>query len=359
MKNNSYINYFSYILFFIVTLILYLYSDFWADYKEIQKSTVLYEQWLDIVNDEIQDFSFSDISDLEDAEFFYTPYPELEDKIIEKIDKSKERVYMQMYILTNDDIISSLISANNRGLDVKVILEQNVYKASHLNKEAYKVLKDAGVDVIWDWDNYALTHTKLLLVDDEAIISTWNYSYSTFSKNRDFFIFTKDKEIVEKSYKLFSIDYSKRKWVVYDDEIILSPYYSREKLSYMLENASESIVLYAQNFSDYWIISNLVDARKRWVQVSWVIAWNDSMWNDETINTLKNAWVNVYDLTSPKIHAKAILVDEKYLYIWSINYSYYSIDKNRELWLIITNKDIIDKFLKVYEKDLKKFVKSR
>jgi phosphatidylserine/phosphatidylglycerophosphate/cardiolipin synthase-like enzyme len=54
-----------------------------------------------------------------------------------------------------------------------------------------------------------------------------------------------------------------------------------------------------------------------------------------------------------KMHAKAILVDEKYLFIWSINFSTYSIDRNREVWILIKNKNIIDDFLDIYSQDSK------
>jgi phosphatidylserine/phosphatidylglycerophosphate/cardiolipin synthase-like enzyme len=54
------------------------------------------------------------------------------------------------------------------------------------------------------------------------------------------------------------------------------------------------------------------------------------------------------------MHAKAILIDEKYLFIWSINFSSYSINKNREVWIIIKNSKIINKFLKIYNQDIKK-----
>jgi phosphatidylserine/phosphatidylglycerophosphate/cardiolipin synthase-like enzyme len=36
-------------------------------------------------------------------------------------------------------------------------------------------------------------------------------------------------------------------------------------------------------------------------------------------------------MKDPKIHAKSILFDEKYLYLGSINFSKYSLDSNREI----------------------------
>jgi phosphatidylserine/phosphatidylglycerophosphate/cardiolipin synthase-like enzyme len=33
-----------------------------------------------------------------------------------------------------------------------------------------------------------------------------------------------------------------------------------------------------------------------------------------------------------KMHSKAVLVDNKYLFIWSTNFSKPSLDQNREMW---------------------------
>lgn len=351
--------YFKYISFLILTLFLYLFSDVWSEFKDFRQSNIEYKNSVENSISKTSEFDLNNLKELENTEIYYTPYLPLIDKIVDKIDSAKNKVYLESYILTEKSIKKALINAKNRWIDVKVILEQNVYKAEYLNNDAYNELKDAWVNVVRDWTNYALTHTKMMIIDDEIIISTWNYSYSSFKTNREFFIFTKDKEINEKLNLLFWYDFEWKKWIVYDNELIISPYYSREKLHKLISSAKNEIKFYAQNFSDYEILDDLILASKSWIKVSWIISWKDDLWNSDEILKMKNAWINIYDLNSPYIHAKALLIDWKYLYVWSINYSYYSIEKNREVWLLIINNDIISKFLKAFEKDVKKFVKNR
>ncbi|MBT3727425.1 hypothetical protein HOG21_07390 [bacterium] len=65
------------------------------------------------------------------------------------------------------------------------------------------------MDIVWsNSDNYSFNHSKILLIDDLSIISTGNFSYSTFTKNRDFFIFTNDNKINSKLKENFSNDYN-------------------------------------------------------------------------------------------------------------------------------------------------------
>jgi phosphatidylserine/phosphatidylglycerophosphate/cardiolipin synthase-like enzyme len=51
------------------------------------------------------------------------------------------------------------------------------------------------------------------------------------------------------------------------------------------------------------------------------------------------------------MHSKAILIDKKYLFLGSINFSNYSLDSNREVGILLINKKNIEKFLEIFNKD--------
>jgi phosphatidylserine/phosphatidylglycerophosphate/cardiolipin synthase-like enzyme len=56
---------------------------------------------------------------------------------------------------------------------VKVILEASPYKAPYMNKKHFSFLESKGVDIVWsNAQNYSLNHTKIMLIDDELILST-------------------------------------------------------------------------------------------------------------------------------------------------------------------------------------------
>ncbi|MDR1944910.1 MAG: phospholipase D-like domain-containing protein [Candidatus Peribacteria bacterium] len=52
------------------------------------------------------------------------------------------------------------------------------------------------------------------------------------------------------------------------------------------------------------------------------------------------------------MHSKAILVDNKYLFIGSVNFSEYSLDKNREIGILTKEEKVISKFNEIFKKDL-------
>ena len=53
--------------------------------------------------------------------------------------------------------------------------------------------------------------------------------------------------------------------------------------------------------------------------------------NENEIQDFKENNISIKILDKPEIHAKLILVDNRYLYIGSVNFSPSSIDKNREI----------------------------
>jgi phosphatidylserine/phosphatidylglycerophosphate/cardiolipin synthase-like enzyme len=51
------------------------------------------------------------------------------------------------------------------------------------------------------------------------------------------------------------------------------------------------------------------------------------------------------------IHAKVIIIDRKAAFIGSINFSKYSIDRNRELGIIVMDPEIIRRLEDVFNRD--------
>ncbi len=308
------------------------------------------------LKENLDSFSLEKIRNYESIEMNSTPDKKLLKEIIRKIDEAKSRIFVEVYIFTEKDLQKALIRAKKRWVEVKVIMEKNVYKAPNLNKKTYDNFIKNDIDVVWaSSTNFALTHTKMMIIDDEQIISTGNYSYSTFSKNREFFMFVKDEKLLKNLISIFKIDFEYKKEIIYDDNLVLSPYYTREKFDILLSSAKKSIKMYIQNFSDKKILDLLIKKQKEWIDIEIIMP--DLKYiasNKDEIEDLKNAGIRYKLLKSPNIHAKSILIDDKYLYLWSINFSEYSIDKNREIWLILKEQKIISKFSEFFEIDFKK-----
>ena len=307
------------------------------------------------INNSIEDFTLGDIKDLDETSFYYTPYKKLLDKIVDKILNSKDRVYLEVYMLTETRIKQALIDAKNNWVEVKVILEKNPYKANSINNKHFKFLQDAWINIVWsNPDLYSLNHSKFIIIDNEVILSTWNFTYSTFAFNRDLFLFSKDQNLLNNLLFIFNWDFLWKNTNIYSDNLVLSPSYSRNKFEILFSEAKSSIDLYFQYLSDEKLENLLIKKSKQWVKIRVIVS--EDFYNEEKtkITNLWNIWIEIKPLLDSKNHSKAILIDSKYLFIWSVNFSSYSLDKNREVWIILTNEDIISKYIKLFNKDFAK-----
>ncbi len=339
------------IIFIIIFVVIFWFSikdDYIKNYNKkinsIEKEKILKQK--------IQSFSLTNLKKLENTQIFYTPYKELLNKIINKINNSQKQVYIEAYMLTEKRIKQSLIKAKKRWVDVKVILEKNPYKANNINNKHFDFLKKNNIDIVWsNPENYNLNHSKLIIFDNEFLISTWNFTYSTFAFNRDFFILSADKIIKEKLEKIFLNDFYWEKSFVYDDNLVISPEYSRIKFKKLFLSAKKSLNLYFQYLEDKELENILIKKAKENISIKIIVSKDFFEKNKEKIKFFQKNNIKIKALENPKMHSKAILVDNKYLFIWSENFSYYSLNQNREIWLIMTNKNIIQKFQQIFNKD--------
>lgn len=90
----------------------------------------------------LQDFSVSKIEDRQ-VEILATPDKKVLDRLVSLIDRGKKEVYVEVYILTEKRIIQALKDAEKRGVDVRVVLEKNVFGATSINSKTFKTLADA------------------------------------------------------------------------------------------------------------------------------------------------------------------------------------------------------------------------
>lgn len=327
---------------------------FWGEFIEFQKSEKVKQEYQVLLADSNIVFHHSSLIELwDDIQLHYTPDLEFLEKLVADIDQAEERVWLEVYIFTEKRILEALIRAHNRGIDVKVLLENNPYMIPYINDKHYKALKESWVPVKWsDPLNYALNHSKFIIVDDTSYVSTGNYSFASFKSNRDIFLEIRHLEIVWELGALFEHDYNHEPFWVMHPNIVLSPDNSRQKIQSLFQEAQERIDMYFPYVSDTKLLELVIETAKRWIDIDFVI-WEDAQESSsEEIQRLQDVWVRVYFMKKPKLHAKTVLMDEKVLYIGSINFSRHSMDLNREVGLLLKDMHIIQDFQDIFSRDI-------
>jgi len=109
--------------------------------------------------------------------------------------------------LKADQLINALIEAKQRGVDVEVILDQNVdfvrrksrsdWEAKIKSIQAYKRLKEAGIRARYD-EPVRYTHAKAIVIDkDIVILGSTNWTESSFNKNNETNVLIKSSGLAE------------------------------------------------------------------------------------------------------------------------------------------------------------------
>ena len=332
-------------------LIFFLFWDEYKDFRENQLEITQYKQQLVEYHG---NFHHEDIIKLWQSVYLHsTPDLEFLNKLVNHIDGADTRVWLEVYIFTEKRILESLIRAHKRGVNVKVLLENNPYMAPHLNNKHYETLQKAGIPVRWsDPLNYALNHSKFILIDEKVFISTGNYSYSSFNFNRDIFLEIHHKEIFDALKQLFLYDYNHTALWILHPNILISPDNSRQKIESLFTHATQSIDMYFPYIADRQLLALVIETAQRWIDIRFILWENAQENSQDEVKRLIDAWVDVFFMRRPKLHTKSILMDQEILYIWSINFSFHSMDSNREVWLLLKDAHIITEFKEIFDNDI-------
>jgi phosphatidylserine/phosphatidylglycerophosphate/cardiolipin synthase-like enzyme len=115
------------------------------------------------------------------------------------------RYYPQYPNDANSIIISDLIEAKRRGVDVKLILDASNWNLNNTrqNKMVADSLQRAGVDVYFDPLNVT-THNKMILIDGEiTILGSHNWSYYALERNNEVSVLIRSKEVTRAFERVF------------------------------------------------------------------------------------------------------------------------------------------------------------
>lgn len=272
--------------------------------------------------------------------------------LLSAIGKANREILVEVYLLSDKQILQALESANDRGVAVRVLLEEHPFGGGNVNVKSYRQLQTSRIPVKWTSNAFSLTHEKAMVIDgQEAFILNQNLTVSSFSKNREYDIEDLNPQDVNEIRRMFIADWERKSFTQTDENLVISPISSRDKLSALVQNATKSIVMETEVIEDRSLVELLAN-KARTVSVYIITPTLSQISSNKTaLDTLRQAGAHIKMIASPYMHAKLILVDDSKAYIGSINLSTQSMDENRELGIIISQSDIVVKLSEDFAAD--------
>lgn len=295
-----------------------------------------------------------------------TPDPHGPQDFINSITKAKKSIWMKMYHLSDPDVVEALLSAHKKQIDIKIILDNRSLQESKFQK-AYGQLKDAGIDVRASSICFSITHEKSMIIDNKSAFITAINLTRSYDKTRNFGIITEDSDVINEMHDVFLADWQNaisntcKTPLLHAPNLIWSPVNSEERLATLIRAASYHLAVTVENLGNKKIQAALIEMASQGVDIKLIVPQCDRnenpLFNYSFINKLLLANVKIKVMPQPSsaehpyMHSKMILVDNRIAYVGSTNFSNNSLLKARELGIVFSDEEAVQKMNEVFQKD--------
>jgi phosphatidylserine/phosphatidylglycerophosphate/cardiolipin synthase-like enzyme len=269
--------------------------------------------------------------------------------ILDEIEAATTSIDLEIYIISDDEILEALEAAQARGVAVRVMLEEHPFGGGGGQQGIFDRLVAAGIDVRWSSPVFRFSHIKMMVIDQElVIIMNQNLTASSFTGNRELGVVTTTPEAVQAASAIFAADWAQEAEPP-PGPLVVSPTNARASLQSLIDSAQTSVDVYAEVLRDPDLLHALEAAAQRGVTVRVIISPSASF--DAERASLEDAGVQVRLLRSLYVHAKMILVDGQRAFVGSQNISTTSLDQNRELGIIVSDPVSLARLSRVFDID--------
>lgn len=327
--------------------------------------------------------------------------------VLQALESAQKSICITLYQFTNRNVYSLLCDKADQGVDIKVLVEGEVYNYDLSTDLTYmKALVDHGVEVrligVADGDStdrYTYVHAKYTLIDGEKVIVTsenWTKAnlngatttdpYTTNNGNRGWGAVIESKDYYDFMKKVFDQDFSteygdvKPLLELYPNvkSAAIEPYVEHEiatfksykakvtpvlssdnsftAMKYYINNAStrvyaqhQSLGSSYQNLEDTSPIYYLSQKAAAGVDTKLILSSNDN-YKSVVLNINQSTMVKAACMTSAYVHNKGLVCDD-YVWVSSINWTDTSFNYNRESCAVIQSSEIADYFASVFQQD--------
>ncbi len=258
--------------------------------------------------------------------------------IVRFINHAKRDLDINVYYLNDEPVFKAIRYAVKRGVNVKIMIDGKPYKMS-IRKEEQKIIQTKAhfeIDKMFD-RKYVFDHAKYMFDNHEALIGTANFDWSAFHRNREYEYTTHNENIINSLKNIFNSDYRRTAFNGYvNRNLVVSPGSTQKLLSVI--NQPGKIDIETEELGYDRIVLSALARKGSAVRI--IVPSTISYYDKKNIRFLEKHGVKVrlMPVKNVYIHAKMI-VGAQEAFIGSENFTYTSLNKNREAGIIIYNNN--------------------
>ena len=104
--------------------------------------------------------------------------------VLKAIESAHQEIRLMGYSFTSPEVVSALVRAKRRGVDVKIVLDEKGNR-SKASQAAMNIVVNAGIPLRTN-GRYAIMHDKVIIVDNHTVeAGSFNYTRSAASRNSE------------------------------------------------------------------------------------------------------------------------------------------------------------------------------
>ncbi|MCR4335495.1 MAG: phospholipase D-like domain-containing protein [archaeon] len=143
---------------------------------------------------------FSGCVEKQQNQAFFCPQEDCEERVIIAINNAETSIDAAIYSFTSEEIASSLTSANNNGIRVRVITD---YLQSASKSSQDENLTEKGINLRVTPKGNTM-HNKFMIIDNELVVTgSYNWTKNANTSNFENIVFIFDQKLAEKYEKEF------------------------------------------------------------------------------------------------------------------------------------------------------------
>jgi phosphatidylserine/phosphatidylglycerophosphate/cardiolipin synthase-like enzyme len=268
--------------------------------------------------------------------------------IVTAIDSATHSINMTIFRMDDPIVRAALSNAVGRGVSVRTLIASKSKGWIKRNRKLSTELSSMGIEVRSPSDangnELKRYHYKILTVDDTySLILTFNPTQKNLHYARDYGLLIRDHDITTELNRLFDADWDSKEFAPVNTALVISPYDSRERLIELLGSGQRSIRIMDAKVHDPDVRALLLEKARAGCDVK--IITRDAVFEDAAPN------FRIRRFTKYKLHAKCIVVDTVRFFIGSQNLRGVSIDRRREVGIIVEDEPISRKIERIFDED--------
>jgi len=287
------------------------------------------------------------------------------DGLITAVRNSVKSFYGAFYDISSMEIAAELIAAYNRGIDIKLVTENDNFSGEAITK-----ILECGIPVVPD-TGYGLMHNKFAVIDNISVFTgSFNTTDNCTFKNNNNAVIIHSPELASiynsEFYEMFdsgifgnrkeegAFSRLMKKYYVKLDDININVYFAPEDniekiINGRIEKAEKSIKFMQFSFTSDAVGEMMIKKFKQGISVEGVFEkkGSDSEYSEYTKMKIEGIPVRV-DKNKYTMHHKVIIIDDCRVITGSFNISKNANSKNDENIIIIDSREAASKYIEEF-----------